>query len=178
MSIKSLTIYCSSSENLDSEYYDLASNLGKYLAKKSIKIVYGGGNLGLMGTISNTAHNNGGEVIGIITKFLLPKEGLNQNITNTIIVNTMSERKKKLFDMGEAFVILPGGSGTIEEATEVISWKFLGLHNKDIIIFNYKGYWDELIKVYQKARDSKFGNRNLQNICKHINTLKEFKSIF
>ena len=178
MSIKSLTIYCSSSENLDSEYYDLAFNLGKYLAKKSIKIVYGGGNLGLMGTISNTAHNNGGEVIGIITKFLLPKEGLNQNITNTIIVDTMSERKEKLFNMGDAFVILPGGSGTIEEATEVISWKILGLHNKDIIIFNYKGYWDELIKVYQKAKDNKFGNKNLQNICKHINTLKEFKSIF
>ena len=105
MSIKSLTIYCSSSENLDSEYYDLATNLGKYLAKKSIKIVYGGGNLGLMGTISNTAHNNGGEVIGIITKFLLPKEGLNQNITNAVKPLEVSKNKENIQDIVKSIAI-------------------------------------------------------------------------
>ena len=90
----------------------------------------------------------------------------------------MIERKKKLYEMGDAFLILPGGSGTIEEATEVISWKFLGLHNKEIIIFNFKDFWNPLIKMYVQAKNKKFGNKNLQSITKHINTLQEFKKLF
>ena len=80
--------------------------------------------------------------------------------------------------MGDSFLILPGGSGTIEELTEIISWKFLGLHNKKIIIFNYKSYWDDLFKIYQNSKDNNFGNKNLQSICEHIRTLEEFKNYF
>ena len=178
MRIKSLTIYCSSSNNLGLEYYKLATNIGNFLASKSIKIIYGGGNLGLMGSLSKSASESGGKVIGIIPNFLIPKEGLNHKISKTIVVKNMAERKKKLFNLGDAFLILPGGSGTIEEAAEVISWKFLNLHNKKIIIFNYKGYWNNLFKVYEKAHNKNFGNKNLQNICEHIKTIKEFKDLF
>ena len=86
--------------------------------------------------------------------------------------------KKKLFELGDAFLILPGGSGTIEEATEVISWKFLELHNKDIIIFNYKNYWEHLINLYNQSLEKNFSNKNFHDICLSINTLNEFKKIF
>ena len=178
MTIKSLTIYCSSSNNLTPDYYDLAEKIGKFLSKKTIRIIYGGGSVGLMGKISSSANNTGGHVIGIIPKFLVSKEKINRETHKTIIVKNMIERKKKLFEMGDAFLILPGGSGTIEEATEVISWKFLGLHNKEIIIFNFKNFWNPLIKMYKQAKNKKFGNKNLQDITKHINTLQEFKKLF
>ncbi len=175
MTIKSLTIYCASSDNLTKNYYKLAENIGNYLAKKSIRNIYGGGKAGIMGNISKSAMESGGEVIGIIPKFLATKEKINYKTTKTIIVNNIIIRKKKLFDMADAFLILPGGSGTIEEATEIISWKLLGIHNKEIIIFNYKNFWDPLIKMYDQAKIKNFGNRNLQNICIHVKTVKEFR---
>jgi len=174
MSIKSLTIYCSSSVKLNKDYYDLAEQIGEYLANKSIKIIYGGGKTGLMGKVSKSSTDRGGKVIGIIPKILATKEKINYEITKTIIVKNMRIRKDKLFNMGDAYLILPGGSGTIEEATEVISWKILGLHKKDIIIFNYKEFWNPLIKMYDTAKIKKFGNKNLQNICIHIKSFKEF----
>ena len=137
MVIKSLTIFCSSSNSLSEDYYIMAEDLGKFLYSKSITIIYGGGKVGLMGKVSSSSYNMGGKVIGIIPKFLNSKEKINTQTTETIIVKDMPDRKKKLFEMGDAFLILPGGSGTIEEAAEVISWKFLGLHNKKIILFNY-----------------------------------------
>ncbi len=90
----------------------------------------------------------------------------------------MSIRKEKLFNMGDAYLILPGGSGTIEEATEIISWKILGIHNKDIIIFNFKNFWNPLIEMYEKAKINNFGNKNLQNICIHVKTIEEFIEYF
>ena len=89
----------------------------------------------------------------------------------------MAERKKLLFDKGNAFLILPGGSGTIEEATEIISWSFLDLHSKPIIIFNYKNYWQSLLDLYDNAKKLNFGVKNLQSICVNISTLTEFKSL-
>jgi len=177
MKVKSLTIYCSSSEKLTSDYYNLSDELGVYLAKKSIKIIYGGGKSGMMGKISKSSYSSGGKVIGIIPKFLAKETTINTNITKTIIVKDMSERKKKLFQMGDSFLILPGGPGTIEEATEIISWKFLGIHSKEIIIFNFNKYWDPFIKMYSNSNNKKFGNINLQNITKHIRTIQEFKKL-
>tara|TARA_Y100000590_G_scaffold255688_1_gene287108 strand:- start:2305 stop:2841 length:537 start_codon:yes stop_codon:yes gene_type:complete len=178
MDIKSLTIYCSSSNLLELEYYKLASDIGHFLSKKKISIIYGGGKVGMMGKISKSALNTGGKVIGVIPEFLNTREIIDYDITQTIVVKNMSIRKQKLFDLGEAFLILPGGSGTIEEATEVISWKYLGIHNKDIIIFNYNNFWDHLIKMYDKTKIQKFGNKNLKNICNIVNNFEDFTKLF
>ena len=178
MKIKSLTIYCSSSKNLDKEFYDLAKEIGVFLGNNQITLIYGGGNNGLMGILSNTALKNGAKVNGIIPEFLKKGENINLNVSKTIVVKTMSERKKILFEKGDAFLILPGGSGTIEEATEVISWKILGLHDKPIIIFNYKNYWQSLYDIYDNAKKLNFGNKNLQSISINVNTFAEFKSLF
>ena len=90
----------------------------------------------------------------------------------------MSERKKKLFELGDAFLIMPGGSGTIEEATEIISWSFLGIHKKPIIIFNFQNYWDPMIRMYNNSLINKFGNKNLQSICKAVKTFEKFSLLF
>ncbi len=178
MDIKSLTIYCSSSDLLDHKYYKLAKEIGIFLSNKKITIIYGGGKVGMMGEISKSAINTGGKVIGVIPKFLNSKEIINYNISKTIIVNDMSERKKKMFQLGDAFLILPGGSGTIEEAVEIISWKLLNIHKKQIIIFNYYSFWNSLIKMYDKFKKKDFAEKNLQNICVNVKNLKEFKKLF
>ena len=178
MDIKSLTIYCSSSEKLDQKFYDLAEKIGFFLGQNQITIIYGGGNIGLMGKLSNVALKKGSNVIGVIPEFLKIGENLNLDISKTIIVKTMSQRKKILFEKGDAFLILPGGSGTIEEATEVISWKILGVHNKPIIIFNFENYWNSMIEMYNNAKKNKFGDKNLQSVCKTIKTFEEFSLLF
>ena len=90
----------------------------------------------------------------------------------------MAQRKKILFERGDAYLILPGGSGTIEEATEIISWKILGLHNKPIIIFNFENYWNAMIEMYNNAKKNKFGDKNLQSIYKIVETFEEFSLLF
>jgi len=178
MKIKSLTIYCSHSNIIDHEFNNLAEEIGFFLGQNKISIIYGGGNTGLMGRVSNAALNKGSTVIGIIPEFLIERENINYNISKIISVQSMAERKKILFDKGDAFLILPGGSGTIEEAAEVISWKFLGLHSKPIIIFNFNNYWQSLFNLYDNAKKLNFTNKNLQSISKNIKTLTEFKSLF
>ena len=177
MSIKSLTIYCSSSNFITNDFFNLGEKIGTFLAKKSIKIVYGGGKNGIMGKISSASYISGGEVVGIVPKKLATNEIINTQ-AKIILVKDISERKKKLLRMGDAILILPGGSGTIEEATEIISWKILGIHKKDIIIFNYNNFWDPLIKMYENIKIKKFGNKNLQNICIHIKSFQEFIEYF
>ena len=100
------------------------------------------------------------------------------NISKTIVVKTMAQRKKILFEKGDAFLILPGGSGTIEEATEVISWKILGIHKKPIIIFNFENYWNSMIEMYINAKHNNFGHKNLQSIYKIVKTFEEFSLLF
>jgi len=134
--------------------------------------------VGMMGKISKSAINSGGKVKGIIPKFLNSKEIIDLNISETIIVKDMGERKQRLFELGDAFLILPGGSGTIEEAADIISWSNLGLHNKPIIIFNFENYWNSMIQMYDNAINNKFGNKNLQSTCKIIKTFEEFALLF
>ena len=144
MDIKSLTIYCSSSNLLEKKYYKLSREIAVFLSNKKITIVYGGGKVGMMGEISRTAINSGGKVIGVIPKFLNSKEIIDYDISKTIIVKNMSERKQKMFQLGDAFLILPGGTGTLEEVIEVLSWKILKLHNKPIIFLNFENYWSPI----------------------------------
>ena len=177
MNIKSLTIYCSSSNNLEPIYYKTSKNITKIIADNNFSIVYGGGQVGIMGIIAKTAIKLGVHVTGIIPEFLNRKEIIFNEINSLKIVQNMYERKKLLFDLGDAFIALPGGTGTIEEITEVISWKVLGLHNKPIIFFNIKGFWNPLLNQFIKINKNNFGNSNLQNIFETINNTKQLDKI-
>ena len=155
----------------------MAKEIAEIISKHKIKVIYGGGNLGLMGEVARTLIELKTEVIGIIPKFLIKHEKANIKITHLKIVPNMSERKENLYKLGDAFLILPGGTGTLEEVIEVLSWKNLKLHNKPIIFFNFDNYWSPLIKQFDKIIEHKFANKNLQNKFQVIRSTKEFNKI-
>ena len=177
MKIKSLTIYCSASQKIDKKFFKLAKETARIISNYKIRVIYGGGNVGLMGEIANTLVDLDREIIGIIPKFIINKEKLNLKLKNLKVVNNMTKRKNELFKMGDAFLILPGGTGTLEEVTEVLSWKILKLHNKPIIFLNFDNYWTPLIKQFDKIIKNKFGNKNLQNQYQVIKKPKELENI-
>ena len=177
MKIKSLTIYCSASDKLDKKFYNMAKEIAEIISNYHIKVIYGGGNVGLMRTVAKTLIDLKREVIGIIPKFLIKKEKVSLNITKLKIVSSMGKRKEYLFKLGDAFLILPGGTGTLEEVIEVLSWKILKLHNKPIIFLNFDNYWSPLIKQFEKIIENKFGNKNLQNQFQVIKNPKQLNKI-
>ena len=177
MKIKSLTIYCSASQIIDKKFLKIAKETAEIISNYKIRVVYGGGNVGLMREIANTLVKLDKDIVGIIPKFLISKEKLNLKLKNLRVVNNMTKRKELLFKLGDAFLILPGGTGTLEEVTEVLSWKILKLHNKPIIFLNFENYWSPLIKQFEKMIKNKFGNKNLQNQYQVIKKPKELENI-
>ena len=177
MKIKSLTIYCSASNKLNIKYFKMAKEVAELISNYNIKVIYGGGNVGLMGIIARTLAGLKKEVIGVIPKFLIKKEKVSLKINKLKIVPSMLKRKEYLFKLGDAFLILPGGTGTLEEVMEVLSWKILKLHNKPIIFLNFDNYWSPLIKQFEMIIENKFGNKNLQNQFQVIKNPKQLNKI-
>ena len=174
--IKSIAVYCGSSNGDDKKFFIEAERLGKYLADENIKLVYGGGESGLMGAVSNSIVKNGGSAKGVITKHLINKEMINKNVKDMSVVESMSERKNEMFNSSDAFLIFPGGIGTLEEFFEVLSWKQLNLHSKKIFIYNLNGYWNELADLIKKIIDCKFAGSNIKDDYIVITNLKELSS--
>jgi uncharacterized protein (TIGR00730 family) len=145
MRIKSLAVFCGSKNGNNPLYATHAAALGKMLAQNQIKLVYGGGSVGLMGAIANAVMENGGKVTGIIPKILLAWEHQHKGITELIIADDMHVRKKKMYELCDAAIILPGGFGTLDELFEMLTWNQLSIHNKPIFILNSAGFYDHLI---------------------------------
>lgn len=144
--ITSICVYCGSSRNPQKIYEEAAIELGNFLAQHKIQLVYGGGKSGLMGVVAETCLKAKGQVTGVMTDFLLGYEGVPDNLTELILLPTMHARKKKMFDLSQGFVVLPGGLGTLDEAFEILTWRQVGLHSKPIVFVNIKKYWDPLLK--------------------------------
>ncbi|MEW6452766.1 MAG: TIGR00730 family Rossman fold protein [Pseudomonadota bacterium] len=141
--IRKICVYCGSGPGNDPAFIESANTFGKILAKNRIGLVYGGGNIGLMGEIANSVLDNGGEVTGVIPKFLTQREIANQR-GELIVTRDMHERKQRMFDVADAFVALPGGVGTLEEVVEQMTWAQLGRHKKPILLANINGFWEPL----------------------------------
>lgn len=154
--MKYVCVYCASSTQINQEYFDAAKRLGEILADKNIHLVYGGGSMGLMGTIADSSLKHGGKVTGIIPGFMCEQEWDHNGLTELIVTETMHERKEKMAVMADAAIALPGGCGTLEELLEVITWKQLGIFSKPIIIVNINGYFDPLIEMLHKAIEENF----------------------
>lgn len=146
MKIKSLAVFCGSKKGNDPIYTQHAEKLGKLLAKKNITLIYGGGNTGVMGAIANAMMGNGGKVIGVIPQALVDREHQHEGITELSIVDDMHVRKKKMYDLCDAAIILPGGVGTMDEFFEMVTWNSLSIHDKEIYILNSANYFDLLLK--------------------------------
>lgn len=155
----SLCVFCGARFGTDPATRETAVGLGRMLAREGITLVYGGGGVGLMGLVANAALDGGGTVVGIIPNFLLQREAGHPALTETVVVETMHERKLQMFDRSDAFVVLPGGLGTLEELFEVLSWRTLGLHTKPIVIIDQGGYWKPLAALLQSVVDGGFAER-------------------
>ncbi len=142
--IRSLCVYCGSSNRGAAAHQDAARAFGAELARRDIKLVYGGGRVGVMGTLADAVLEGGGSVVGVIPDFLMRHEVGHSGVTQLEIVETMHERKARMAELSDGFVILPGGLGTLEEFFEILTWKQLGLHTKPIVVVNSAGYWDDL----------------------------------
>lgn len=144
--MKNLLLFCGSSTGNDPEIVDMARDLGKFLAEHKYRLIYGGGNVGLMGIIANSVMQHGGEVIGIIPEFLMVREVGHVEVTEFYVVKSMHERKALMCDKADLIMAIPGGFGTFDELFEMLTWLQLGLHSKPIGLLNYKGFFDLLLK--------------------------------
>lgn len=148
--MKRLAIYCGSATPADPRYLALAHEVGATLARRGIGVVYGGGRLGLMGAIADSALVAGGEVIGIIPQALVDAEVAHRGLTELHVVPGMHERKKAFTDLSDGFVTIPGGTGTMDELWEALSWAQLGYHADPVGLLNAFGYYDDLVAFWEK----------------------------
>lgn len=142
--MRSVCVFCGSSTGKNSIYKGAAIKLGRLMPEKGLTLVYGGGNIGLMGEIAQSVIQNGGKAIGVIPQFLVEKELVYDKLTEIRVVETMHERKAIMADLADAFIAMPGGFGTLEETVEVLTWAQLGLHEKPIGLLNIDGYFNHL----------------------------------
>ena len=154
--INALCVYCGSSPGTDPIFVEAARTLGRILAENRVRLIYGGGSVGLMGAVADAVLDNGGAATGIIPEFLTRKERPERRGQDLIVTRDMHERKRKMFDRADGFVALPGGIGTLEELVEQMTWAQLGRHRKPILIANINGYWDPLLMLIDHMREQQF----------------------
>ena len=170
--ISSICVYCGASDAVDPRYIQLAERLGRELAKRDIRLVYGGGGVGLMGACARSAHEAAGEVLGIMPKFLLQKERIFTDVEHRI-VDDMHTRKMMMFEEADAFIVLPGGIGTLEEAVEILSWARLGLHAKPMAFLDEDGFWTPFFELMGHIIDGKFTPESFRDMLVHCATPDE-----
>jgi hypothetical protein len=149
-------VFCGSSPGNGTKYLEAARELGSLLARRQLTLVYGGGNVGLMGQAARSCLEAGGEVIGVITRQLVKMEVALTSLENLEVVETMHERKARMAELADGFIAMPGGLGTIEEIFEVITWSQLGIHKKPCAFLNTDGYYDGLFSFLDHAVDERF----------------------
>lgn len=153
--LKSICLFCGSSNEVEQKYLDLADELGRHIAEGGYRLVYGGGGVGLMGAAARAAHKAGGDVLGIMPRFLLNKERIFDEVEHRI-VDTMHERKHMMYQESDAFIVLPGGIGTLEEAVEVLSWARLNLHAKPMAFLDRGEFWSPFFELMDHIVKGKF----------------------
>jgi len=154
--MKSIVVFCGSSEGNDPGVLLAASELGRVFAERNITLVYGAAKIGVMGKVAQATLDHDGKVVGVIPDFLKIREVVHSGLTELIVTENMHERKLKMHELSEGIIMLPGGFGTLEEFFEMVTWAQLGLHQKPIGILNTNGFYDELLKMLRKMVDQRF----------------------
>lgn len=154
--VETVCVYCGSGAGKNHAFAEAARRLGESFAAAGTRLVYGGGDLGLMGIVARAVLENGGEVTGIMPAFLHNRERMLKDVSELVIVDTMHERKHQMFERSDAFVALPGGLGTLEEFVEQLTWSQLGRHRKPIVLVNIEGFWDPLLELFDKMTSHNF----------------------
>jgi uncharacterized protein (TIGR00730 family) len=172
--LKSICLYCGSSPGTNPAYRDAAAQFGETLAEREIRLIYGGGSVGLMGVAADACLARGGEVIGVIPKLLMEKEVGHKGVSKMHIVDNMHERKALMTDLADGFIALPGGFGTLDELFEALTWLQLGYHGKPVGLLNVAGFFNGLITFLDHARDERFLrplHRDALCVDKNLSTL-------
>ena len=154
--IKTICVYCGSGPGSNPRFIEAAIALGRILAESRIRLVYGGGSIGLMGALATSVLDHGGTVTGIIPDFLTSRENALTRVQELVVTPDMHERKRLMFERSDAFVALPGGVGTLEELVEQLTWKQLGRHTKPILLANVDGFWEPLLALLAHMRATQF----------------------
>lgn len=154
--IRKICVYCGSGPGTDPAFVESARAFGAILGKNGVGLVFGGGSVGMMGAIAKSVLDHGGSVTGIIPEFLVAREHAMRGADNLIVTRDMHERKRKMFEMADAFVAMPGGIGTLEEVVEQITWVQLGRHRKPILLANIKNFWEPLCALIDHMKHLKF----------------------
>ena len=163
--LTSICVYCGSGTGADPAYTEAARTLGRTMAESDLRLVYGGGSVGLMGTVARAVLDAGGAVTGIIPRFLQNRERRMDDLTETIVTEDMHARKMLMFERADAFVALPGGVGTLEELVEQMTWVQLGRHQKPVLIANIGGFWDPLIELLDHMKRERFIRSGMEVSC-------------
>lgn len=156
----SICLYCGSSNDAPPAHKALAASFGRLLAEAGITLVYGGGRVGLMGAAADAALAAGGRVIGIIPSFLLRREVGYEGLTELVVTESMHDRKRLMAERSEAFCVLPGGLGTLDETFEILTWAQLGLHGKPVVLVNEDGFWDPLLTLLDQLTAHRYVRRS------------------
>ena len=154
--INRICVYCGSGPGTDPAFVAAARAFGKILAENSVGLVYGGGQIGVMGAIADATRSHGGDVIGVIPRFLMRREHADPGRDKLIVTEDMHERKRKMFELADAFVAFPGGIGTLEELVEQLTWIQLGRHGKPVLLANIKGFWNPLCALIDHMKSLQF----------------------
>jgi uncharacterized protein (TIGR00730 family) len=170
---KSICVFCGSSGKVDQAYRDAATKFGTLIGERGYNLVYGGGRVGLMGLTADAALAAGASVTGVIPKFLEDYEVGHQGLNELIITDNMHDRKRIMYEKADAFVILPGGLGTMDETFEVVTWTQLGLSKKPVVLANVNGFWDPLIGLVDHLVATSFARPENRNIIQVANTLED-----
>ena len=169
----SVCVYCGSRAGARPEYEAAATNLGEALAARSWRLVYGAGDVGLMGAVARAAQSAGGETFGVIPTHLMQREAGKSDLSTFVVTETMHERKKVMFMNCDAVIVLPGGAGSLDEFFEVLTWRQLGLHDKPLILLNTKGYWDPLRALIAHVIEQDFADASLGDFIQVARTPTE-----
>ena len=161
---KLLCVYCGSSRQLDPKYHDVAKAVGRGLVARGWGLVYGGGNVGLMSTVATAVKEAGGHVVGVIPHFMIERELQFRAADELIEVETMRERKRIMEERASAFLTLPGGIGTLEELTEIMTLRYINLCHKPIVLLNQDGFYDDLLRFFERMTTERFKSAGMSNL--------------
>lgn len=162
--VRAVCVFCGSRTGADPAYEQAATRLGTLLAEHDVRLIFGAGGIGMMGALADAALAAGGEVIGVIPSFLRRPEVAHQGVTRQVEVATMHERKHRMFELADGFVVLPGGLGTLDETFEIITWKQLRLHAKPIVVVDVSGYWRCLHRLVDDIVESGFADPTISEL--------------
>jgi hypothetical protein len=176
-SIRAIGLFCGASVGAEPRYQDLAVAFGRAVAEAGLKLVYGGGGVGLMGAAARAAHDAGGDVLGVIPDFLRAQEVVYDDV-ETVVVSDLHTRKKIMADASDGFVILPGGIGTLEEVVEILSWGRLGLHSKLSVFLDGDGYWNRFFDLLQHQVECGFTPASVMTQIARAATPREALALF